>query len=90
MESYVSGILLISGGLSDGDLVVTEGVQKLRPGQKVRPIDSQFVKEAKIYEKSGAILTYTIVKFTPNSAISENMFVFDSKKYSGVEVIDLR
>jgi outer membrane lipoprotein-sorting protein len=50
----------------------------------------QFVKEAKIYEKSGAILTYTIVKFTPNSAVTDNMFVFDAKKYPGVEVIDLR
>ena len=50
----------------------------------------QFVKEAKIYEKSGAILTYSIVKFTPNSAVNDNMFVFDAKKYPGVEVIDLR
>jgi len=50
----------------------------------------QFVKEAKIYEKSGAILTYSIVKFTPNSAVTDNMFVFDAKKYPGVEVIDLR
>ena len=50
----------------------------------------QFVKEAKIYEKSGAILTYSIVKFTPNSPVNDNMFVFDTKKYPGVEVIDLR
>lgn len=50
----------------------------------------QFVKEAKIYEKGGAILTYAIVKFTPNSAVTDNMFVFDAKKYPGVEVIDLR
>ncbi|MBK7964114.1 MAG: outer membrane lipoprotein carrier protein LolA [Bacteroidetes bacterium] len=50
----------------------------------------QFVKEAKIYEKSGAILPYSIVKFTPNSPVNDNMFVFDVKKYPGVEVIDLR
>ncbi len=50
----------------------------------------QFVKEAKIYEKGGAILTYSIVKFTPNSAVTDNLFVFDAKKYPGVEVIDLR
>ena len=50
----------------------------------------QFVKEAKIYETSGAILTYSIVKFTPNSPVNDNMFVFDAKKYPGVDVIDLR
>lgn len=50
----------------------------------------KFVKEAKIYEKGGAILTYSILKFTPNSAVTDNMFVFDAKKYPGVEVIDLR
>jgi len=50
----------------------------------------QFVKEAKIFEKSGAILTYSIVKFTPNTAVTDNMFVFDKTKYAGVEVIDLR
>jgi hypothetical protein len=30
---------LLSGGVADGDLVVTIGVHKLDPGLKVRPIE---------------------------------------------------
>jgi outer membrane lipoprotein-sorting protein len=50
----------------------------------------KFVSEAKIYEKGGAILTYSIVKFTPNAAVSEDTFTFNKSKYPGVEVVDLR
>ncbi len=38
VESYQSGTLLVSSGLKDGDIVVTEGTQLLRPGQEVDPI----------------------------------------------------
>lgn len=50
----------------------------------------KFVSEAKIYEKGGAILTYSIVKFIPNAAVSEDTFTFNKSKYPGVEVVDLR
>ncbi len=40
VESYQSGTLLISSGLKDGDVVVTEGAQLIRPGQKVKPIEA--------------------------------------------------
>ena len=44
VESFVAGILLVSGGLAPGDLVVTEGVQKLRPGQRVTMIETARVE----------------------------------------------
>jgi outer membrane lipoprotein-sorting protein len=50
----------------------------------------KFVSEAKIYEKSGGILTYSIVKFTPNIAVTEDVFVFNKSKFPGVDVVDLR
>ncbi|TWU48199.1 efflux RND transporter periplasmic adaptor subunit [Rubripirellula reticaptiva] len=38
VESYVSGVLLVTGGLKPGEIVVVAGAQLLRPGQKVKPI----------------------------------------------------
>ncbi len=38
VESYASGLLLVTGGLQQGEIVVTEGTQRLRPGQKVKPL----------------------------------------------------
>ena len=37
VEGYRSGEMLVRGGLKSGDLVVTNGAQLLRPGQKVAP-----------------------------------------------------
>ena len=39
VESYASGVLLITGGLSTGEIVVIEGTQLIRPGQKVKSIE---------------------------------------------------
>ncbi len=50
----------------------------------------KYISEAKIYEKNGSILTYSIVKFTPNPAVSDDKFVFNKAKYPGVDVVDLR
>ena len=33
------GTVVLSGGLDDGEIVVTAGVQALHPGQKVRPLE---------------------------------------------------
>ncbi len=43
-----------------------------------------------MYDKTGNKYTYLIARFTPNSKIEDSFFSFDSKKYPGVEVIDLR
>jgi outer membrane lipoprotein-sorting protein len=50
----------------------------------------KFVSEAKIFNKDGNIMTYAIQKFSPNIAVTDDMFVFNKAKYPGVEVVDLR
>jgi len=48
------------------------------------------ISGATVHNNNGSIITYTIVKFTPNPAVKDSDFSFDSKKYPGVEVVDLR
>jgi outer membrane lipoprotein carrier protein len=43
-----------------------------------------------MFDKSGNRFKYTLTKFVTNSNIADNYFQFDTKKYPGVEVIDLR
>ena len=38
VESYISGVILVSSGLEAGEIVVTEGAQLIRLGQKVNVI----------------------------------------------------
>lgn len=49
----------------------------------------QIVKSI-IFEKTGNRYTYSIKTFTPNFAVNAGTFMFDAKKYPGVEVVDLR
>lgn len=49
----------------------------------------QIVKSV-IFEKTGNRYTYAIKEFTPNFAVNAGTFMFDAKKYPGVEVVDLR
>lgn len=50
----------------------------------------KYVSEAKIFEKNGGIVTYTIAKFTPNAIVTDDLFTFNKAKFPGVEVVDLR
>jgi len=50
----------------------------------------KFVNEAKIFEKGGNIITYSIVKFSPNASVTEELFTFNKAKFPGVEIVDLR
>jgi outer membrane lipoprotein-sorting protein len=43
-----------------------------------------------VYDKNGNVFTYTILKLSPNLDLPEGTFVFDSKQYPDVEVIDMR
>jgi RND family efflux transporter MFP subunit len=46
IEQRLAGRLLVSGGLNEGDLLVTEGVQRLRPNQELNFINEvQLAKE---------------------------------------------
>lgn len=49
----------------------------------------QIIKSV-IFEKTGNRYTYAIKEFMPNFAINAGTFMFDAKKYPGVEVVDLR
>jgi outer membrane lipoprotein-sorting protein len=44
----------------------------------------------KVLEKNGNKFSITVNSFIPNGAIADTEFSFDSKKYPGVELIDLR
>jgi len=43
-----------------------------------------------MFDKSGNKYKYTITKFNPAAKVEDAVFIFDAKKYPGVEVIDLR
>ena len=51
---------------------------------------TQTITSTKIFEKTGSRTTLSVTGFTPNGALNDTQFVFDSKKYPGVEVVDLR
>jgi outer membrane lipoprotein-sorting protein len=48
------------------------------------------IYSALIFDKSGNKYNYTIRTFTPNVAVPESIFTFDTKAHPGVEVVDLR
>lgn len=44
----------------------------------------------RVFEKNGNRYIYSVTTLTPNAKIADDTFVFDAKKYPGVEVIDLQ
>ena len=50
----------------------------------------KYVSEAKVFDKNGNIYTYSIVKFSPNAIVTDDLFSFNKAKYPGVEIVDLR
>lgn len=48
------------------------------------------IVDTKVLEKDGKKYSITVNSFTPNTAVDDKQFVFDQKKYPGVEVIDNR
>lgn len=51
---------------------------------------NQQILNSEVYDKNGTIHTYTVVNQVPNLRFDDNQFEFDTKKYKGIEVIDLR
>jgi outer membrane lipoprotein-sorting protein len=51
---------------------------------------SKQIANVVIFEKNGNTYTYNVKTFSPNVKVPETTFAFDSKKYPGVEVVDLR
>jgi outer membrane lipoprotein-sorting protein len=48
------------------------------------------INSTRVLEKSGSRYSYIVNTLSPNSTIADSQFVFDVKKYPGVEIIDLR
>ena len=51
---------------------------------------NQAISSTKIFEKSGNVYLYEISNMNTSTLVSDAQFLFDAKKYPGVEVIDLR
>lgn len=51
---------------------------------------SKQIANVVIFEKNGNTYTYNVKTFSPNVKVPETTFAFDTKKYPGVEVVDLR
>lgn len=51
---------------------------------------SKNIVSTKLFEKNGNRYIYTVTSFSPNVKLENNVFVFDAKKYPGVEIIDLQ
>lgn len=51
---------------------------------------AQTISSTKVFEKTGNKYTYSVTNMNTASPVSDGQFIFDSKKYPGVEVVDLR
>lgn len=68
-------------------------IDKSKPFHKVLVyVDkaAQQIASTKVFEKTGNRLTYSLSSMNTTGVIADAMFVFDAKKYPGVEVVDLR
>lgn len=66
-------------------------IDKTKPFHKVLLyVDNNAINSTKIFEKTGNRYTYSTTSLAANSVVADAMFVFDAKKYPGVEVVDLR
>ena len=72
---------------------------EMTPTDKSKPFHKVYVyvdktgktlSSTKVMEKSGNRYSYTVNTLTPNGTMDDKQFVFDAKKYPGVEIVDLR
>lgn len=70
---------------------------ELTPFDKTKPffkvllyINSSTITTTKVFEKTGNKYTYSVNNMVTNGKVDDTLFVFDQKKYPGVDVVDLR
>ena len=70
---------------------------ELTPIDKTKPffkillyVNKNAITTTKLFEKTGNKYTYSTTSLTANANIPDATFIYDSKKYPGVEVVDLR
>jgi len=51
---------------------------------------ANMIANTQIFEKNGNRYAYEMNNVVTNASMGDEIFVFDPKKYKGVEVIDLR
>ncbi len=87
----------LNGEKKQGSITVQE--IELTPYDKSKPFfkvyvwvnkATQTIYSVKVMEKSGNRYTYTVNSLNGKANLTDAQFVFDKKKYPGVEVIDLR
>ncbi len=80
---------------------ITKGVQEieLTPIDKSKPFykvlvyvtkATQTINSTKVFENAGNRYTYSVSGMNTAGVVDDAMFLFDQKKYPGVEVVDLR
>jgi chaperone LolA len=87
----------LNGEKKQGTKVILE--IEMTPTDKSRPFHKVYVyvdktakllKSTNVLEKSGNRYSYTVTSLTPNTTVADSLFVFDNKKFPGVEIVDLR
>ena len=72
---------------------------EMTPTDKSKPFHKVYLQvdkaaktiySTKVLENSGNRYTYTVSNMKTNSPLADNQFLFDKKKYPGVEEVDLR
>ncbi|HUR65071.1 MAG TPA: outer membrane lipoprotein carrier protein LolA [Chitinophagaceae bacterium] len=90
-------LYLLNGEKKVGGKTVQE--IEMTPVDKSKPFHKVYVQvdkaaktiySTKVLENAGNRYVYTVSSMKTNKAIADNVFVFDKKKYPGVEVVDLR
>ncbi len=79
-----------AGGLQEVELTP---IDKSKPFHKVLVTiskASQTISSTRVFEKTGNRFTYAVSSMNTTSPVADAQFVFDAKKYPGVEVVDLR
>lgn len=82
---------LVKIGAKNMQEVELTPIDKTKPFHKVLLyIDKSAIMTTKVFEKTGNKYTYSVNSMSTNTNIADPTFIFDVKKYPGVEVVDLR